>query len=471
MSDSAQETQEKSGTEKQVDKNGSQQSPRVGKCCGLDIHKKTCTAAIVSDDKQPIVLSDLENSGPGMKYLYQRLVEEGCDTVVMESTGSYWMGAYDYLELRGINTVLICPRSLKAVVGRKNDESDASVLANMYRVGFFEPSYVPPRHIRELRALTRRLEKITRMMSAVKNSIQSQVNAFSTGVTATYTDPFGLGGTKVMKALAATIKQGESIDVDKVIACLREEGLSKERLESVEKMLRMSFDPTSNGWLIEQGLETLRALDEQKELLLDRIAKHIEQHQDLSRYTRTVMTMRGIALISTASIMAEMGDPTRFPSSKSVASYFGLAPSIEQSGPKTVKGSITKAGSRHMRRILGQIACVVSVRGDPHLKGWYAQIAKRRGKHVAKTALSRKILVTAWAMMRDNNHYHDLDQADNTSEALRRNKVRELERRSQNDKRAVSMWKAIQRLATDKKLRAELGLVRILPPGSSKPSR
>lgn len=80
------------------------------------------------------------------------------------------MGAYDYLELRGINTVLICPRSLKAVVGKKTDESDSSVLANMYRVGFFEPSYVPPRHIRELRGLTRRLEKITKRTSSVKRN-------------------------------------------------------------------------------------------------------------------------------------------------------------------------------------------------------------------------------------------------------------------------------------------------------------
>jgi transposase len=466
VSDKTQERNEI--VDKHVDEDGSQQSPRPGKCCGLDIHKKTCTAAIVSDDKQPIILSDLENSGPGMKYLCQQLVEEGCSTVVMESTGSYWMGAYDYLELRGINTVLVCPRSLKAVVGKKNDESDASVLANMYRIGFFEPSYVPPRHIRELRALTRRLEKITKMTSSVKNSIQSQVNAFSTGVTATYTDPFGLGGTKIMKALATTIKQGESIDVDKVIEQLREEGLPEKRLECVEEMLRISFDPTSNGWLIEQGLETLRALDEQKELLLNRIAKHIEQHKDLSRYTRTVMTMRGIALVSAAAIVAEMGDPTRFPSSKSVSSYFGLSPNIDQSGPKTVRGSITKAGSRHMRRILGQIACVVCVRGDPHMKRWYAQIAKRRGKHIAKTALSRKILVTAWAMMRDNQHYHDPDQADSSNETLRRNKLRELEKRSQQSERTVSMWKAIQRLATDKKLRAELGLSRILPPSPSK---
>ena len=68
------------------------------KVCGLDVHKKTCTATIVSDDKPPIVMEDLENNGPGMNHLYQKLGEEGCDTVVMESTGPYWMGAYDYLE-------------------------------------------------------------------------------------------------------------------------------------------------------------------------------------------------------------------------------------------------------------------------------------------------------------------------------------------------------------------------------------
>ncbi len=50
-----------------------------------------------------------------------------------------------------------------------------------------------------------------------------------------------------------------------------------------------------------------------------------------------------------------------------------------------------------MRRILGQVACVVCVSvsvcqcvsGDPYLKRWYAQIPKRRGIQGAKTALSR----------------------------------------------------------------------------------
>ena len=60
--------------------------PVLGKCCGLDVHKKSCTAAIISDDKLPIVLEGLENNGQGIHQLYQRLVEEGCSTVVMESS-------------------------------------------------------------------------------------------------------------------------------------------------------------------------------------------------------------------------------------------------------------------------------------------------------------------------------------------------------------------------------------------------
>ena len=76
----------------------------------MDVHKKRCTAAIISQDKLPTILEDTENGAGGIHNLYQRLVDEGCRTVVMESSGSYWMGLYDYLDLRGINTVLINPR-------------------------------------------------------------------------------------------------------------------------------------------------------------------------------------------------------------------------------------------------------------------------------------------------------------------------------------------------------------------------
>ncbi len=66
-----------------------------------------------------------------MKYLYQRLVEEGCSTVVMESTGSYWMGAYDHLELRGINTVLIWPQVFDGGGGEEDPLPDQPRLGGL----------------------------------------------------------------------------------------------------------------------------------------------------------------------------------------------------------------------------------------------------------------------------------------------------------------------------------------------------
>jgi hypothetical protein len=113
---------------------------------------------------------------------------------------------------------------------------------------------------------------------------------------------------------------------------------------------------------------------------------------------------------------------------------------------------------------------VIAKRGDTHMKRWHAQISKRRGKIIAKTALSRKILVTAWAMMRDSTNYHDQDQpdSDNSNTTLYKNKVKDLEKRSQNDQRTTSIWEALNLLATDQKLRAELGLRRILPPAPTR---
>jgi transposase len=435
------------------------------KVCGLDVHKKSCTAAIVDQGKVPLVLDDIENSGPGIHRLYQRLVEEGCSTVVMESTGPYWIGLYDYLDLRGVNTVIVSPQSLKAFGGKKTDRHDAVWLAHLYRIDLLKPGYVPPRHIRELRSLTRRLEKIVHMMTSMKLSIQSQIDAFSTGITTTYTDPFGLGGTRIMKALGKTIKQGQKIDVDRVIDQLRQEGLPPKRLDSVEKMLRISFDPTSNGWLIEQGLDTLQALKEQRDQILDRVAKHIQQHQDLSRSVRILLSICGIDMVSAAVIVAEMGDPHRFEDGKAVSSYFGLVPSVDQSGPITVLGRITKKGSPHMRRILCQIAQVVATKGAPHLQRWYAQVKARRGGQKAIVALARRILVIVWAMLRDQTQFQDPDNPDTDKDQhaarLHRNKLRAMDKRAQRSAKTISMWRALHLLATDQKLRSELGLARI----------
>jgi len=449
------------------------------KCCGLDVHKKNCTAAIISHQRLPTVLEDVENSGPGIHHLYQRLIDEGCTTVVMESSGPYWMGIYDFLDLRGINAVLINPRSLKAITGKKTDVNDSVWLAHLYRLNLLQPSYVPPQHIRELRSLTRRHEKLAEMMVSIKNSIRSRVDAFSTGITTIYKDPFGAGGTKILSILARNMeenKESHTIDLDKVLREAREAGIPPAKVKEVERMLSLSFSPTSMGWLIQEGLDTLQSLKKQADHLCDRIARHIQDHGDLSRSVRVLLSVKGIDLLSASTIVAELGDPTRFDDGKAVASYFGLVPSVEQSGPKVVLGRITKKGSPHMRRILGQVAHVVSTKGAAHLRRWFLEVAKRRGRQKAIVALARRILVIVWAMLRDEVCFIDpdvqdaQDTADNDkvskAEALYQRKLKAVERRAKRSQKSVSIWQALHLLATDQKLRDQLGLSRIIPAAS-----
>ncbi len=89
------------------------------------------------------MLKGLDNNSHGIHHLHRRLVDEGCTTVVMESSGSYWRGIYDYFDLRGFHPVLVNPRSLKAITGEKTDVDDSVWLAHLYRINLLKPSYVP----------------------------------------------------------------------------------------------------------------------------------------------------------------------------------------------------------------------------------------------------------------------------------------------------------------------------------------
>jgi len=84
-----------------------------------------------------------------------------------------------------------------------------------------------------------------------------------------------------------------------------------------------------------------------------------------------------------------------------VASFAGLDPLERSSAGRVRFGNISKAGSRLLRFQLGQ-AAQIAARSDPHLKGFYKRLAKKKPKAVAKTAAARRLLVKLAIMLRDN---------------------------------------------------------------------
>jgi transposase len=84
----------------------------------------------------------------------------GVKTVVMESTGVYWIPIYEILEQRGFAVSLVNARDAKHVSGRKTDVSDAQWLQRLHEYGLLRSSFRPQGEIATLRAYRRQRERL-----------------------------------------------------------------------------------------------------------------------------------------------------------------------------------------------------------------------------------------------------------------------------------------------------------------------
>jgi transposase len=104
--------------------------------------------------------------------------------------------------------------------------------------------------------------------------------------------------------------------------------------------------------------------------------------------------------------VAHLDDPHRFKSARQVASYAGLVPKQFESG--TIKRScrITRRGPGLLRSMLVEVAWMVYLRNE-WAKQFVARISRGAAsrKNIAIVALARKLLVTLWAMLRDNTRW------------------------------------------------------------------
>ncbi len=103
------------------------------------------------------------------------------------------------------------------------------------------------------------------------------------------------------------------------------------------------------------------------------------------------MSFPGVALVTAATVIAEIGDFQRFADAKAIGRYAGLNPRVFASGGKQRIGHIAKTGSADLRWILQQAAWT-AIRTDEHVRRVFLRIAKRSGHKAAAVAIARKLL-------------------------------------------------------------------------------
>ncbi len=166
------------------------------RCCGLDIHKKSIVACLSLPGPKGAATTTVRTFGAmtgDILALLDWLVEAGCTQVAMESTDVYWKPIWNLLE--GVFTLLLVnPRHMKAVPGRKTDVSDAEWIASLLRHGLLTGSYVPERAQRELRELTRYRTTLVRERTAEANRLQKTLEGATIKLATVATDILGKSG-------------------------------------------------------------------------------------------------------------------------------------------------------------------------------------------------------------------------------------------------------------------------------------
>ncbi len=184
-----------------------------------------------------------------------------------------------------------------------------------------------------------------------------------------------------------------------------------------------------------KGRERLRALPlsesvaQQREAWLQLLERVREQIVNVERWLKQqasgdpgvvrVRTHAGVGLLTGLCLVHTLGDVSRFPTTRKVAAYVGLEP-MEHSSAETKRyGSISKAGSRLLRFLLGE-AAQVAVRTDDELRTFYKRLLVRRGKAKAVVAVARKLLVRCFIMLRDEIDYAEFRRRGSAEQGVAR---------------------------------------------------
>ena len=114
-----------------------------------------------------------------------------------------------------------------------------------------------------------------------------------------------------------------------------------------------------------------------------------------------LLQLPGVSLITALTILAAIGDISRFPDAKHLVGYAGLGARIHDSGQTTRTGRITKAGRRDLRAAMVE-AAQTAANTHPHWKAELARLEPRLGRNKAIIAIAHKLLVTVWHVLSQN---------------------------------------------------------------------
>jgi transposase len=368
------------------------------RCCGLDVHKKTIVACLLTlvGGKLRKDIRTFATTTNALLALLDWLTDAGCTHVAMESTGVYWKPVYNILE-EHFELLVVNAQHLKAVPGRKTDVKDAEWIAELLQHGLLKGSFIPPRFVRELRDLTRTRTCVVRDRARAVNRLQKILEDANIKLASIATDIMGKSGRAMLRLLLT----GETDE--KTIAMLAK-GRMKAKRKELEQALIGAVTDHHRFQLAEQV-----NLIEYYEGLIDRLSAEITRRlAPFQKEIEILDSIPGVSQRTAEVLLAEVGtDMSRFPTHRHLASWAGMCPGNKESAGKRLSGK-TRKGSPWLKSGLVEAAHGASHTKDKYLSAQYRRIVTRRGKKRALIAVGHSILVIAYHLLLRKQAYKDL---------------------------------------------------------------
>lgn len=364
-------------------------------CCGMDVHKKSITACIITPKGKEI--RTFGTMTGDILELIDWIKSNNCTHVAMESTGVYWKPIYNLLEMEDIEALVVNAQHIKAVPGRKTDVKDAEWIADLLRHGLLRGSFIPDREQRELRELVRYRRSVIEERTREVNRIQKLLEGCNIKLSSVLSNIMGVSGLSMLNAIANDVE-------DPQILAQLAKGSLKSKTEQLGQSLRGLVGPHQRKMLTLQ-LQHIASLEKSIAALDEEIEERMRPfEQDLV----LIDTIPGIGRRAAEQILAEIGtDMSRFPSASHLSSWAGMAPGNNESAGKRKSGK-TNNGNKHLRVTLVGAAQAAGRTKDTYLSAQYHRIASRRGRKRASVAVGHSILVMIYHMLIKKQPYLEL---------------------------------------------------------------
>lgn len=369
-------------------------------CCGIDVHKKMLVVTIAKTDEHKVTTYQTKQFSTltkDIKHLKQWLIDNDCKDVCMESTGKYWIPIFNILE-DACHVIITHPKYVRAIPGKKTDKKDSIWIADIFKHGLVNPSFMPPLEIRQLRDLMRYRFKLLNCRTSEKNRFQNSLTMSNIMISNVVTDTFGKTAQSILKKM---LSKNDNLTLDEISPLLRKnlKASPQEILESVQGNLTKEQNSKMEICLDHYDYIN-KCVDKLEEAILPLVANYQNEINFL-------LTIPGVQDVSAVYILSEIGsNMNAFVDDKHLCSWAGLTPQNNESAGKKKSVRISRAGV-YIKPLLVQCANnAIKDKNYEYFKLRYEAIKKRRGHKRAIIAIARMLLTCAYHMLSKNEPFN-----------------------------------------------------------------